>query len=291
MAIGAVLLAAKGLFAKTLYDMGLSFHDVAAIRSVLAVPGFALLAWLYRSKIIAERDNTSRRNDLLLALFAGFLCYYLGALANFYALTIIDASVERPLLFAYPIFVVIITTVTTRQPPSARVLLALLLTTLGVVLVTGALNTLLSASQWSGMAWILFCSLSIAIYTLISGDLTQRLGSGLFTLIAMTAAAVGMAVHYQIFAGWENVDLSIAAWWTLAALVVFSTVLPLFLMAEGVRRVGASRASLISTLGPPATAIMAQELTGEILAPAQWLGIALVLIGVMALEVRRQGST
>ena len=291
VAIGAILLAAKGLFAKTLYDMGLSFHDVAAIRSVLAVPGFALLAWLYRGKTKIEQDATSRRNDLLLALFAGFLCYYLGALANFYALTIIDASVERPLLFAYPIFVVIITTVITRQPPSARVLLALLLTTLGVVLVTGALNARLSASQWSGMAWILFCSLSIAIYTLISGELTQRLGSGLFTFTAMSAAAVGMAVHYQIFAGWERVDLSVAAWWTLAALVVFSTVLPLFLMAEGVRRVGASQASLISTLGPPATAIMAQELTGEILAPAQWLGIGLVLIGVMALEVRRQRPT
>ena len=287
VAIGAVLLAAKGLFAKTLYDMGLSFLDVAAIRSVLAVPGFALLAWLYRSKTTAERDSTSRRNDLLLALFAGFLCYYLGALANFYALTIIDASVERPLLFAYPIFVVIITTGITRRPPSGRVLLALLLTTLGVVLVTGALNARLTASQWSGMAWILFCSMSIAIYTLISGELTQRLGSGLFTLTAMTAAAVGMAVHYQTCAGWKNVDLSITAWWALAALVVFSTVLPLFLMAEGVRRIGASQASLISTLGPPATAIMAHELTGEILAPAQWLGIALVLIGVMALEVRR----
>ena len=286
-ATGAVLLAAKGLFAKALFDMGLSFHDVAAIRSVLAVPGFALLAWLYRSKSTGERDSASRRNDLMLALFAGLLCYYLGALANFYALTIIDASVERPLLFAYPIFVVVITTVITRQPPSARVILALLLTTLGVVLVTGALNSRLTANQWSGMAWILFCSMSIAIYTLISGELTQRLGSGLFTLTAMTAAAVGMAVHYQTYAGWENVDLSVAAWRTLAALVVFSTVLPLFLMAEGVRRIGASQASLISTLGPPATAIMAQELTGEILAPAQWLGIALVLIGVMALEVRR----
>ncbi len=291
VAIGAVLLAAKGLFAKTLFDLGLSFHDVAAIRSVLAVPGFALLAWLYQSKNTAERDDTSRRNDLLLALFAGFLCYYLGALANFYALTIIDASVERPLLFAYPIFVVIITTLITRQPPSARVLLALLLTTLGVALVTGALNARLSASQWSGMAWILFCSMSIAIYTLISGELTQRLGSGLFTLAAMTAAALGMAIHYQIFAGWQNVDLSGPAWRTLAALVVFSTVLPLFLMAEGVRRVGASKASLISTLGPPATAIMAQELTSEILTPAQWLGIALVLVGVMALEVRRHPPT
>jgi len=291
VAVGAVLLAAKGIFAKTLYNMGLSFHDVAAIRSVLAVPGFALLAWLYRSKTTAEQDANSRRNDLLLALFAGFLCYYLGALANFYALTIIDASVERPLLFAYPIFVVIITMLITRQPPSARVLLALLLTTLGVLLVTGALNVRLSASQWSGMAWILFCSLSIAIYTLISGELTHRLGSGLFTLAAMTAAALGMAVHYQIFAGWQKVDLSVPAWWTLAALVAFSTVLPLFLMAEGVRRVGASKASLISTLGPPATAIMAQELTREILTPAQWLGIALVLIGVMALEVRRHRRT
>ena len=41
MASGAILIAAKGLFAKGLYGMGLTFHDVAAIRSVLAVPGFA----------------------------------------------------------------------------------------------------------------------------------------------------------------------------------------------------------------------------------------------------------
>jgi drug/metabolite transporter (DMT)-like permease len=280
------MLAAKGLFAKALYQLGLSFHDVAAIRSVLAVPGFALLAWLYRGHTPQTTSRQAWRRYILLAAFAGVLCYYLGAMANFYALTIIDASVERPLLFAYPIFVVVITMLITQQPPSRRVLLALLLTTLGVVLVTGALNATLSISEWSGMAWILFCSLSIAIYTLISGDLTQRMGSGLFTLTAMTAAAACMAIHFQIFRGWENIALSHSAWWTLLGLVVFSTVLPLFLMAEGVRRVGASRASLISTLGPPATAIMAQEMTGEVLAPAQWLGIALVLIGVMALEIR-----
>ena len=89
-----------------------------------------------------------------------------------------------------------------------------MLTTLGVILVTGALQTELSAAEWSGMAWILFCSLSIAIYFLISGELTQRLGSGLFTLIAMTAAAIGMAVHYQFAEGWVNISLTEAAWWT-----------------------------------------------------------------------------
>lgn len=285
VAAGAVLLAAKGLFAKHLYALGLSFNDVAAIRSVMAVPGFALLAWLYQGP--APAGHALSRNDLMLAIFAGLLCYYLGALANFYALTIIDASVERPLLFAYPIFVVLITTIMTHKPPSPRVLLALMLTTLGVILVTGALQTELSAPEWSGMAWILFCSLSIAIYFLISGELTQRLGSGLFTLIAMTAAALGMAIHYQFAEGWENINLTEAAWWTLIALVVFSTVLPLFLMAEGVRRVGAAKASLISTLGPPATALMAYELTGEILSISQFAGIGLVVIGVLALEIRR----
>ena len=285
VAAGALLLAAKGLFAKHLYALGLSFNDVAAIRSVMAVPGFALLAWLYRGPATAV--HALSRNDLLLAIFAGLLCYYLGALANFYALTIIDASVERPLLFAYPIFVVLITTIMTRKPPSPRVILALMLTTLGVILVTGALQTELSAAEWSGMAWILFCSMSIAIYFLISGELTQRLGSGLFTLIAMTAAAIGMATHYQFVEGWEHVSLTAAAWWTLIALVVFSTVLPLFLMAEGVRRVGAAQASLISTLGPPATALMAYQLSGEILSVSQLAGIGLVVIGVLALELRR----
>ncbi len=287
VAAGAVLLAAKGLFAKHLYVLGLSFNDVAAIRSVMAVPGFALLAWLYQGRSGAPAGHGLARNDMLLAVFAGLICYYLGALANFYALTIIDASVERPLLFAYPIFVVLISTIVTRKPPSPRVLLALVLTTFGVILVTDALRTELSASEWSGMAWILFCALSIAIYFLISGELTQRLGSGLFTLIAMSAAAIGMAIHYQFAEGWENIDLAEAAWWTLIALVVFSTVLPLFLMAEGVRRVGAAKASLISTLGPPATALMAYELTGEILSAGQLAGIGLVVIGVLALEIRR----
>jgi len=287
VASGAILIAGKGLFAKALYGMGLTFHDVAAIRSVLAVPGFALLAWLYRGRNTPSAQAGLQRRAVLLAIFAGVLCYYLGALANFFALTIIDASVERPLLFAYPIFVVLITTAIDRKPPSARVILALLLTSLGVILVTDALNTRLTDAEWSGMGWILFCSISIAIYFLISGELTQRLGSGLFTFIAMTAAAIGFAGHYQVVQGCQNIALSSTAWLTLGGLIVFSTVLPLFLMAEGVRRVGASRASLISTLGPPATAVMAYELTGEVLSAGQLMGIALVLVGVLALELGR----
>ena len=284
VAVGAVLLAAKGLFAKVLYSLGLTFHDVAAIRSVMAVPGFALLAWLHTRNSQPNGRITLDRGDVLLAIFAGVLCYYLGALANFYALTIIDASIERPLLFAYPIFVVLINSAITGKLPSLRVTMALLMTSLGVALVTGALSSTLSSAEWAGMTWVIFCSLSIAIYFLISGELTPRLGSGLFTLIAMTAAAIGFSGHYQWIFGWQNIDLSQTAWLTIVGLVVFSTVLPLFLVAEGVRRIGAARASLISTVGPPATAFMAHFVTGEVLGPTQWLGVLIVLVGVFFIE-------
>ena len=291
VAVGAVLLAAKGLFAKVLYSLGLTFHDVAAIRSVMAVPGFALLAWLHLRNSQPNGRITLDRSDVLLAIFAGVLCYYLGALANFYALTIIDASIERPLLFAYPIFVVLINSVITRKLPSLRITVALLMTSTGVALVTGALSSTLSSTEWAGMAWVIFCSLSIAIYFLISGELTPRLGSGLFTLIAMTAAAIGFSGHYQWMFGWQNIDLSQTAWLTLVGLVVVSTVLPLFLVAEGVRRIGAARASLISTVGPPATAFMAYFVTGEVLGPTQWLGVLLVLVGVFFIESSAVRST
>ena len=36
------------------------------------------------------------------AVVAGITCYYVGAMVDFWALTLIDASIERVLLFSYP---------------------------------------------------------------------------------------------------------------------------------------------------------------------------------------------
>ena len=216
---------------------------------------------------------------------AGALCYYLGSLANFYALTIIDANIERPLLFSYPIFVVLITTLISRRAPPPRIVFALIVTSLGVLLVTDALNDPLKKEEWSGMGWTVFCSFTIAIYFLISEKLTKRLGTGLFTFIAMSAAALCFAGHYQVLHGWPEVSLARESWIILGGLVTVSTVLPLFLMAEGVRRVGAARAALISTIGPPATAIMAYHIIDETLSLTQILGVGMVIIGVLALEI------
>ena len=80
---------------------------------------------------------------------------------------------------------------------------------------------------------------------------------------------------------------------TMLGLVIFATILPLFLVAEGVQRMGAARGGLVSTIGPPATAVMAFFLLGETLTVAQLAGTLLIIASVSALEfrLRRKKST
>ena len=284
--VAAVLLAAKGLFAKALYAQGLSHHDVAAIRSVWAVPGFVLVAVVSARSTATRAARRPSIPQLIAAAAAGVWCYYLGALANFYALTLIQANVERALLFSYPAIVVVLAAMGARALPSASTMLALITTSAGVFLVTGAADARLSASQWSGVFWVMFCSITIATYFLASAALTRSMTSAAFTLTAMTAAGCAFFIHHGLLVGWFAFDLPGNALWTMVGLIVFATVLPLFFMAEGVRRIGAARGALLSTVGPPATAGMAYLLYGERLSPLQLLGTLLVVVSVALLEWR-----
>ena len=299
VAAGAVLLASKGLFAKSLYAQGLNHNDVAAIRSVLAVPGFWIVALALhgRSKSVArvqtyghsqDQRYSLQLADVLSAMFAGVLCYYFGALANFYALSLIQANVERALLFSYPAMVIVFHALWTRERPATSTLMSVALTSFGVLLVTGATDQSLTQQQLIGVGWVLFCSVTIALYFMMSASLTQRLGSGNFTAIAMTTAGIAFFLHYQLQGPTRWLSMPPDALAQMLGLVVFATILPLVFVAEGVRRIGAARGAVISTLGPPATAGMAFYLLGERLSYAQLSGMLIIVASITFLELRQR---
>ncbi len=280
--VGSIMLAAKGIFAKQLYSLGVDYETVAAARSVLAVPGFLVIAFLSGS---FRRDVHLKLSHAATAIAAGFLCYYLGALSNFYALTLIDASVERSLLYTYPAIVVMLAVLLGFEPLRRSTVAALVTTFVGIILVVGIDSTELLSANIEGALWVFFCALTIAIYFLISARLTPEIGSTLFTLLAMGAAGGAFAVHYQLRHGWLDLALSAEAWAWLGALVMIATIIPLSLMAEGVRRIGSQRAAFASTVGPPAAAIMAVLFLGEQISALQLVGIAIVVGSIVYLEV------
>ncbi|MFK8016907.1 MAG: DMT family transporter [Gammaproteobacteria bacterium] len=281
---GSVLLASKGIFAKLLYARGLHYETVVATRALLAIPGFMLVAHWRPGPAALRHAPTSQ---LMRAALAGVVCYYVGASLNFYALTLIDASVERALLYSYPAMVVIATWVISRQRPGPIMSLAVIGTFVGIVLVVGLLRPDVPAQNLVGVACVLLCSATIAYYYLASGSLTRSLGSAQFTVVAMTTAGLVLTVHYQIRHGWQTLSLDATSWWLMVALVVFATVLPLYLVAEGLRRVGAERAAVASTSGPPAAALMAAFMLGDSVRVDQWLGILVIVASIALLEIRR----
>ncbi len=282
------MLAAKGIFAKQLYSLGIDFETVAATRAALAVPGFAVIAFLLGS---FRRDVCLKPSHAAAAICAGLICYYLGSMANFYALTLIDASVERALLFTYPALVILLSAMLGLEPVRKTTLMILLTTFGGILLVIGIDSEDALNANLNGALWVFFCASTIAIYFLINAKFSPEMGSGMFTLLAMGAAGVAFIVHYELRHGWLQLNMPTESWSWLAGLILIATVIPLSLIGEGLRRIGSQRAALASTVGPPAAALMAVIFLNEQITPFQLLGIVIVVSSIVYLELLAQRNT
>jgi drug/metabolite transporter (DMT)-like permease len=281
---GAMLFGTKAVVAKLIYARGLDYESVVVLRSVLALPLF--WGWaIHHGAGGAIRRASPRVAGT--AAFAGALCYSLGSLLDFYALTLIDAGLERALLFTYPAMVVLAVAVTTRRWPPASILTALGMTWAGVALAVGVFERDLLAANAVGAACVLACAATFAAYFLLSERYIREVGPLAFTAFAMTGAALGLVAWYVP----RHVALptvpDVATWALIAVLVVFCTVAPVLLVAEGVKRIGAERGALVSTVGPPFTILVAWAVLDERLHGVQIAGAALIVAGIVVVERAR----
>lgn len=74
----------------------------------------------------------------------------------------------------------------------------------------------------------------------------------------------------------------------MAAIAVFSTCFAILLLFSGMEKIGAARASLLSTLEPFSAVLMAYFLLGEKLTFPQLIGGGLILVGIMVIELHRK---
>jgi len=251
-----------------------------AVRAALAVP---LFAWF------AVRANPEARpmrtRAVFAAVIAGITCYYIGALVDFWALTLIDASIERVLLFSFPALVVLIGSVIKRRAPEAAVVAALVVTYIGIFFAMGGIDLSELRQNLFGASLVLIAALTTAIYFLIGERYTNELGSTRFAAIGMSASALMLALHFAVFRSFDEFRaLQAYDWMLLVILGVFCVFIPGLLQAEGMRRVGAQRAAVGSTIGPPTTIFLAALFLDERLTGWQLLGSAMIIGSVLVLS-------
>jgi drug/metabolite transporter (DMT)-like permease len=102
----------------------------------------------------------------------------------------------------------------------------------------------------------------------------------------MSSAAVLLAVHFAVFNSFDEVRaLQGYDWALLAVLGIACMFIPGLLQAEGMKRVGASRAAIASTIGPPTTIVLAAIFFAERLNVWQILGSAMIVGSVFVLSL------
>ena len=171
-------------------------------------------------------------------------------------------------------------------------LLATALSYLGIFFTMGGFDLVELRANLFGAMLVLGSALSYAIYFIVSEKYTREVGSAPFTVFAMTAATLCLVAHFGLTrdAGAELAAITPAAWLLLLLIGVVCMFVPASLQAEGVRRVGAQRGAVLSTVGPPTTVVLAWALLGERLNPWQWLGILLIVAGILALDLARAAA-
>ena len=117
----------------------------------------------------------------------------------------------------------------------------------------------------------------------MSGELVHRLGAIRLTAYAMCVSTIAVFAQFAVLNPISALEQPAAVYWLSLFNAVLCTVLPVFATMLAVERIGASRASMASMVGPVSTIVLAYLFLGERISIWQLAGTALVLGGIYVL--------
>ncbi|WP_237154261.1 DMT family transporter [Oryzibacter oryziterrae] len=278
--LGAVLFASKGIIIKFAYRTGVDALTLLMLRMALSVPIFlAVGLWTYardRSRNAAPVEKSA----LLQALVVGMVGYWFSSYADFKGLETLTPQFERLILFTYPAFVVLLGALLFDLPIRLKSFAAFGVSYLGLALIFLTDLEQSGTVVVDGALWVLAAAVTFALYQLLAKGGIARLGAPLFTSVAMTGAAIAVAIHYGLTHDFVAPSVSPELFHIALLLAIGATVLPSYLMSFALARISAQANSTIGTLSPVVTLLLAVALLGEPLRLVDAVGTTLVIGGV-----------
>ncbi|MCR6650069.1 MAG: DMT family transporter [Cellvibrionaceae bacterium] len=123
-------------------------------------------------------------------------------------------------------------------------------------------------------------AVSYAFFVVMTSEKAKQVGSLTFTTYCMLSASVGVIVHNVVFADLNALVQPAPVYWLTFGLAIFSTVIPSFLMNKGIASIGASKASIMGSIGPVVTVFFGAWFLDEVINATQLIGAALIIGGV-----------
>jgi drug/metabolite transporter (DMT)-like permease len=282
--LGAILFAGKAVLVKYNY---IHYHvdtvPLLALRMLFSLPFYIVILYFQHKKNLTTTSLTTK--EWLWMLFLGIIGYYLASLFDFWGLNYVTAGIERLILFLYPSIVLIISALFLKKKIQTIQYIALFITYTGVAITfvpdiqMGMQKNLL----W-GTSLIFLSAFTYALYLIGSGEMIPKIGTVRFTSYAMIISTLVVVIHFLLTNNSNLFHYQKEVYFLSITMALFCTVIPSFLISEGIKHVGSGNASIIGSIGPIATIVMAAVFLEERITPWQLAGTLIVLTGVLMIS-------
>ena len=253
--------------------------DIALWRMLFAAPLiWAVVLWLRRGSARKIKSDAPVKQALLIGMMLS-----VAVLLAFFGLERLPGSTYIVLFYSYPAIVVLMSRfLGERIGPRAWLALAMALT--GVALTVPDFNAPGGIDQL-GVVFVLCNAFIVAIYYILS----KRALAGVLDISGSSAwmmlGTLLMLLPLLPLRGLQMPPNALTLL-LLLGIATFGTVLPVFGINLAIQRIGAAQASLITTVEPPLSMIISMIVLGELIVALQWLGAALIVGSVIALQFR-----
>jgi drug/metabolite transporter (DMT)-like permease len=280
------------LFAKPVYAAHVDWHVLMSWRFLIG----AALSWLWVLPRASARAALRRLSRRSVAIAIGLGVLYTGNSATYFAgLETVSASLAALIVYIYPAVVAVISLQVGQPLRGRRAWAALAIALAGVALAVGNIDRS-TAPPVEGLVLMVASPLIYAVWIVLAARLSGEdregvgreagAGSAADPTVAGAIMLTATAATYWITAlglGRPVLPQQIPAeaWLGIAGVGIVSTFIAVQAFYAGAHRIGAARASLVSTVEPIWTIVLASLLFGESLGSLQLVGGAMILAGVV----------
>ena len=274
--LATVFLSTKSIWAKLIYLDSLSPLNVLVCRAVLSLPFFLI-------PMIRFDWNSVNKSKVFKYSFFGAILYLSSSIADFIGLLYISASLERAVLFTFPIYVFLLSSDLSRITFSKVVLIVSTVLGLAIMFNPTVDNHLIDTLI--GISLVLLSAIFWALFIIYSKRAVSNISPTIFTSTYMCITTVllllGFIIDSKNFTTFLTLQTHTMIY--LVFLAIFCSIIPSYLMSFGLKRINASLAAVISAMGPIVTLALDVVILNHNLASNEIIGAIIVTACVTCL--------
>lgn len=273
--ISAASFGTLAIFGRLLYADGLDTFTLLFLR-------FSFAAFIMALILILRKERFPRGKVLLQLIGMGALGYAGQAFSYLSAIKYASAGLVALLLYLYPMFVFVLSVIVLREKVTWIKVVAFLLALTGTALTVDP-----AGGQLTGILLAILSAVIYSIYIIVGTNVMKHVSAIQSSLVIFTSAAIVYGMLTAVSSA--HFPATNMGWLGVAGIVLVATVIPVTTFLAGLERIGPTNASMLSTLEPVVTVLLAGLIFGEHLQAITILGGGLILIAVILLtrsEVR-----